>query len=647
MALADVTGDAGLAPDANPTGVSEPEAGLPIEDLLRYFRSWEDGKDVEIREQRTARRYYHAKQWTDEEKKALQDRGQPVVTANRIKTEINTLVGLTVRLRSDPKAYPRRPDSDDQAEVATAVLRYVAENNRWDLLAEQCASDGLVSGIGAVAITVKPKNGREEVALDYINVDRFFYDPRSEREDFSDARYLGVHTWMDIGEAIELFPQRADEINAIAASANHGGSGSTPFEQDKDERWADLTNRRVRLVEMYYKNRGKWWLCIFSGPYKLAEQPSPYVDEDGESDHPYEPWSPYIDEEGIRYGVVRDMISPQDEINKRRSKLLHELNSRQIKVGNGAVDDIEATRREAARADGVLQVNKWDEFDFVDRRKEIAGQAELLQEAKSELERRGPSPALQGRGSPMQSGRALRSEQDSGMTELTPVFEFMRHWKIRVYRKMWARIRQAWTDERYIRITQGGQRPAQSGQAEFMAVNQQQPDPASGQIIRRNPIAKIDVDIILDEGPDVMTLQEEEFAQLSNMASSGVPIPPDVLIEASNLRNKDQLLERMRQPQSEQEQAMQQLQMQLQVRRAMHEIDEIMSKSQKNRAGAIQDLAGADKEDLEADQVRQFGAPEMASQTRQTAASPNGQGGQARTSSRTSGRSPAAAGNGR
>ena len=66
-----------------------------------------------------------------------------------------------------------------------------------------------------------------------------------------------------------------------------------------------------------------------------------------------------------------------------------------------------------------------------------------------------------------------------------------------------------------------------------------------GRPMLRNEVAKLDVDIILDEAPDVVTLQAEEFQKLAELASSGIPIPPDVLIEASQLRNKKALLDKM------------------------------------------------------------------------------------------------------
>src|SRR5690606_30237517 len=79
-----------------------------------------------------------------------------------------------------------------------------------------------------------------------------------------------------------------------------------------------------------------------------------------------------------------------------------------------------------------------------------------------------------------------------------------------------------------------------------------------------NVVAELDVDIEIDEINETPSLQIEQFEQLTMLAASGVPIPPDVIIEASSLRNKKKLLERLKEAQqgpSPEQQAMQQLQM--------------------------------------------------------------------------------------
>ena len=91
-------------------------------------------------------------------------------------------------------------------------------------------------------------------------------------------------------------------------------------------------------------------------------------------------------------------------------------------------------------------------------------------------------------------------------------------------------------------------------------------DPRLEQVIRiDNDITDMDIDITIEEGIDVPSIQAEQFQILIRNQLAGTEpglIPPEILIAASSsLRNKDQLLEQLKQhqqAQAQQQQTMQQ-----------------------------------------------------------------------------------------
>jgi hypothetical protein len=581
-----------------PDGTEQPQELAPrlsADRLHRMYEAWEHAKDDEIHEQWKASRYYHSRQWTDAEIRELNRRGQPVTTKNRIKRKVDFLVGIEQRLRRDPKAYPRNPNGDKAAQVATAALRHVEDNTNWDAIASAATRDAMIRGIGVAWCGVKVVKGQAEIRKHWVPADRFFYDPRSEQFDFSDARYLGEWQWLDIDEAVELLPFAADKIEELASSGQQEGALSTlPQEFDKDKNWhtwIDYKQRRIRLVLIWYKHRGLWMFDYLVGPISLCDEnydcKSPYIGEDAPTDHPYRAWSPYIDERGDRYGVVRDMISIQDEINKRTSKMLYMLSVRQTMGEKGAVDDVDRMKRESARPDGHIEFNPGKAFQFVDQSANTQGQYELLQEAKQEIENLGPNPGLIGRGVEQQSGRAILAQQNSGMTELSPVFENMREWKLETYRKDWILIRQFWNGERYIRITSDPQ------SIQWLNINTIQQDPQTGQMVVENQIAEMDVDIILDEGPDTVTMREELVQQLSQLGPEAVPV--ELMIELSNLPEKEMILRRLQEaktPPAEVQQ-LQERMAQLEQAAKAAEVDKTIAETEETRADAVQARADA------------------------------------------------------
>jgi hypothetical protein len=541
----------------------------PAADLARkrrWFRAYEDNKKDELDEARLARQYYHDKQWTEAEIRKLRRRGQQDTVRNRIKRKVDFLVGIEQRLRRDPKAFPRTPQHERDADTATASLRYVCDRNLWPKIASDCMHDGLVSGIGVVHIGISG----EDPSLMEVPVDRFFYDPRSIKPDFSDARYLGLHLWLDTDEAKEKWPDKGAILEKLM-DANGAEAATAVLEQDRDVQWSDFEHRRVRVIEFWEKRAWTgalasssaltpsrslpstgWYYCYFTGDIELERGWSPYRGLEGEPDCPYEAWSPYVDEKGVRYGLVRTLRSVQDEVNYSASKLLHRLSTRQFWYKRGAVEDVDALAQELARPDGKIEIAehaKWGEdIGPIDDAMRLQGEAERHQMAIMEMENYGPNPGLTGQGTGVDgaSGRALLAQRDSGMTELSPIFERHRDWKLRCYRKMWARCRQAWTAERWIRVTDD------EDAVRFVPLNAYQMDPVTGRIMAQNIVAEIDVDIMLDEGPDTVTMNEELLQTLSQLSSTPPPLWK-VFIELSNTPQKEKLMQML----DEAQQAMQ------------------------------------------------------------------------------------------
>src|SRR5262245_12658041 len=259
-------------------------------------------KQEEILEAQAARCYRHGAQWTTGQVEIFNKRKQPVVTYNRIGRKIDAIVGLMERLKQDPKAYPRNPRQTDErgAELATAVVRYVVETELRENVFPFAIEDAAVEGIGGVEILLEQGDqGDPDVGFAKVQPDSFFYDARSYLHDFSDARFMGQGKWLDVDDVKAMFPDKIDEIEGMVQS----GSDLTSS-PDRDRRWfhVDKTFRRVCVVDIWYRHRGIWCWCIFTGGGKLAEGDGYFYDEKGRHVCKYIMFSSFIDHDGDRYG---------------------------------------------------------------------------------------------------------------------------------------------------------------------------------------------------------------------------------------------------------------------------------------------------------------------------------------------------------
>jgi len=150
-----------------------------------------------------------------------------------------------------------------------------------------------------------------------------------------------------------------------------------------------------------------------------------------------------------------------------------------------------------------------------------------------------------GQGIEGSSGRAISLLQQAGIAELGPYMVAVRTWRLRVYRALWTIVQRYWTAERWVRVTDD------DGLAQFIQINGLATD-QYGQPALANAIGTLDVDIILDEGPDNINLAADAYDTLLALVRGGTQIPPDVLIELAPLQNsiKQKLLQRLEQQQN-------------------------------------------------------------------------------------------------
>lgn len=598
-----------------------------LEQLVQWFDDSEEATQTARQLSERDRDYYDGKQLTPEELAELSTRGQPATIFNRIAPKIDFILGMESQTRTSPKALPRTPVEEIGSEVATDVIRYICEANDWDQERSDCGEDLFIEGTCGIDIRVEddPTGEGKRVVLERVPWDRLFWDPRSRFADFRDAKYYGTITWMDVDDAEGLWPDKKDIIEQSVSQAG------TSVEETYEDRpklgvWSDNQSGRPRLKvsQIWYESAGEWYVATYTRS-GFFEKPvvSPYMDESLKSIPGLLLQSAKIDRDNNRYGVVRMLISPQDEINKRRSKGIHLLSMRQVIAESGAVQNREVARQELAKADGWVEVRPDARFDISQTGDMTAGHFNMLAEAKAEIDAIGANSALTGKDPRQHSGRAIQARQQGGTIELARLFDRFRFFQRRTYEAVWMRARQFWSEEKTIRVTDdernlkyiGLNRPITAG--EMMQHRGQQlppPDQMTPEIEQQlaqvvttgNQLASADVDIKIEEGPDFLTLQDEQFEMLTGLMSAiGGAMPQPVMmlmlqliIEASGLRSKKKLVEMLETggatPEQQQEaQQQREVEKQIMMQNAQLDLTAKQADIQKTASSALKDRAQA------------------------------------------------------
>ena len=359
----------------------------------------------------------------------------------------------------------------------------------------------------------------------------------------------------------------------------------------------------------------------------VEPEESPYVDEYGRPDCPIELAGAYIDKDNDRFGLVQDMISPQDVVNKATSKYMHWINQSQT-WGNQQGPDANTTKKEAAKPDGHFELKGsakfGEDFGVIPTDNKAIGALNLLNTAIASLSEIGGNQVLD----PEASGRSKEVTAQTKMLELGPVLDTHRQCSKFVYRQVWHRIKQFWNEEKWIRVTDD------ENNLKFVMLNQPMtfrdalteqygaipPEVAnhpnldevmtdeSGQpMMKKNDVANIDVDIIVEEAPDIINIQQEQFQVLAQLAQSYGPeaVPFEEMLQLSQLRGKDQYLERTQGSEEEQQQQAQMMQQKQEEAEKMAKLNALLEMKEKQaeimnkKAKAVKDLSDATAQKIE------------------------------------------------
>lgn len=564
-------------------------------------------------------------QWTEEERNEVESRGQAAITENHIKPKVESLKGLLVQQKTDPKAWARTQKHEKAAEAVTDALRFVSDNNDLDSIKLDVAENVFVEGYGGAITQVVQKGEEIEIEITHIPWDRYYYDIHSRRLDFTDKRWDGMIIWMDEEQVEEIFDLSDEDIAELYVDSSDNG-----FETFDDRpQWVDRKEKRIRVCQHFEIYDGKWYMCYFtSNKFLLDPIESPYLDEYGEPVNPIEAVAANIDRDNNRFGEVRYWIDMQDEINHRRSKYLFLLSSRQTIGRKGAIPDIPALKRELAKPDGHVEYEgEKGDFDVLPTADMAQAQFTLLQDSKNAFAAYGFSPNISGKNL---SGVAVNSLEQSATNDLASLYQGLSNFEKRIYLQIWQRVKQFWKEEKWLRVLDDKTKLRwvglnqkitlkmmleESAADESLDIEQRQQvqmrlqqmmqaqDPRLNQVIEsRNDVSEIDVDIILETQPDTVNVQREQFSLLAKIAQTNPDVPFTEVLKLSELRGKDKVIksiEASMQARSASQQKAQQIQEQV----VQGDLAETQTKAQLNQAKTKAEFEKSEKTKADKEQV--------------------------------------------
>lgn len=592
-----------------------------------YTRARDHGHEDYVDLAKKCDAYYRGEQWDEFDMQQLDDQGRPALTINTILPTVNAVLAEQSTKKADIQFKPRGGGNQDVADVLTKVYAQISDNNKLDWMEAQVFSDGLIQDRGWFDVRVNfddHVNGEVRIEskdpLDIlIDPDAKHYDPRTWNEIFETK-------WMSLDEIEETYGQKeADQLRLLAETGTTLGADSMDFEE---ERYGDTDEhnygqqypgdpenaralRSIRVIErQYYRLKDcMYYVDPVTGDKRLVPYNWTKKKREGFADQfgldiiekkmrkvrwtvsadtvilfddwsPYEhftlvPFFPYF-RRGKPFGMVRNLLSPQEQLNKITSQELHIVNTTANSgwiVEGGSLSGMTADDLEEHGAETglVLEYNRGSTPPAKIQANQIpTGLDRIGQKAARNIkEISGITDAMLGLDSPEVSGVAINAKQNRGSMLLQVPLDNLAKTRQYLAEKILQLVQSYYTEERIIQITDESDpyKPR-----EKLRVNEMTPE---GEVV--NDLTLGEYDVVVGTAPARDNFDEMQFAEAIELRNVGVPIPNDMIVEYSHLSRKADIADRIRQqegtaPPTEQQVQLQQFQMESQIRSTQLEI---------------------------------------------------------------------------
>lgn len=547
-------------------------------------------------------KFYLGDQWDDSEKKALSQEGRSTFVYNLIRPNINMVAGYQKKHRHSSIVVPIENQDQQTADQLTQLLLYVFQHQNGYETISDCFRGGLITGWNLLSIWKDyrndPVNG--DICFGREPYNGFICDPYFSKKDMSDCSNIIRRRYLSLQQTQSMLPgndkelenlynlgwERDDKFTWLPYQQQPNGAPMMAYDEFWEQGWEKkkFIYNVVTGEESEYLGEESDFFLYVDPNVELIEKEVQYVDQHiivnnvymgternpyGLNEYPFVPFFAIFEPESSDYvqkiqSLVRVMVDPQREANRRRSQMVDIVES-QINSGWLAEDDSVINPQ---------SLYKTSQGQVVWKKKGLMpGALERLQPAQvppsffqlTELHDQdimkvsNISEELLGQAdSEQDSGLKVMLRQGAALVGLQDLFDNLRFAQKTVSKKA-LKLIQTWSPQKMQRIL--GEMPTEA------IFNKQ----------------TLKYDVAVQEGVLTDTQQQMFFRQLIALKELGEPIPPGLMVRAAPLQGKTEYLKAMEEFTKQQQQAAQE-QKNLQ--------DQLMaSDSETRKAKAISDIA--------------------------------------------------------
>lgn len=625
----------------------------------RYIRARDNGHLDYLTISKKCNEFYMGNQWDAADKAVLDAEGRPSLTINMILSTVNAVLGEQAANSVEFRYTPKMEGQEHTPGVMSKLVSAICDANSYEWAESEVFADAVIqNGRGYFDVRVEmDDNLMGEVKIRQIDPAKVILDPDASEYDPSTWNEVFYTDWLSLEQVEDTYgKKKRQEIQGLAGQLNTMGDDSVVWEDyantfgEKNsadsthnlQAVSDAENRTIKLVRVIERQHIRMHPCtefvdMVTGDTKRV--PETWDEERIQTFAQtnqlgiikrvkrkvrwtvtadrvllHDDWSPYATftfvpfflyfRRGNPFGLVKNLISPQEQLNKLASQELHIINTtansgwimERNSLSGMTADDL---RNQGAETGLVLEINpgKSPPEKIQPNRVPSGIERAALKSAEFIKTISGVNNAQLGFDNPEVSGVALKQKEMRGQIQLQVPLENLQRTRMYLGRKILELVQQFYTEQRIFKVISAGmgisnQQPSEKEQQYI--INQQM---GSGEILNDITVGKYDLSLSVI--PSRNGFNDQQFAEALNLRNVGVMVPDDRIVEYSHLAHKQELAAEIRDIQgrgemTEEQAQMLQMQQQMQQQMMMLEVQKAEAEIQKIQAEAAMKMAITD-----------------------------------------------------
>ena len=215
-----------------------------VDETQSLWKTYSKKREMWANHAQEDREFRLGKQWTADQKRILEERGQAALVVNRIHPAVEAAKALITANKPQFRVSPREDSDNKVAQAMNGLLEYIWQISEGNSVLRRIVDDYYVTGMGCALVYIDPMMdmGKGEVCIHDVDPLDVYIDPNSRSPLADDAENIIISRLYTKDQAKALYPMYEKAIKNASSEEHISDRPSTGREDNGETTWPETTD---------------------------------------------------------------------------------------------------------------------------------------------------------------------------------------------------------------------------------------------------------------------------------------------------------------------------------------------------------------------------------------------------------------------